>query len=165
MAEIDAARIETCIVDRLRRLGFRSEKLVKMGVKEADDGPYQFIPFAFRQFFQRWWEPATPGEGWKQGDPPYTGRFRDALGNPFTMMFCGNAKISMKEAVAAGFRANGRLIIDPDRTRSGYGLVVVDREKGTLRFEHWDRDLVEGRAVQFEGWPVEVPVTGASYER
>lgn len=138
--------------------------LLKLGVDGPDDGPYQFIPLAFGQFFQRWWEPATPGGGWKPGDQPYTGQFSDVLGSPFRVIACANPNISMKEAFEAGFQARGRLIVDPDLTQSGYGIVVVDRDKGTLRFEHWNRDAEEGRrSSQFTGWPVEVPIPKAGY--
>ena len=138
--------------------------LLKLGVDGPDDGPYQFIPLAFGQFFQRWWEPATPGGGWKPGDQPYTGRFSDVLGSPFRVIACANAKISMREAAEAGFQARGRLIVDPDLTQSGYGLVVVDRDKGVLRFEHWNRDAEEGQpSTQFPGWPVEVSIPKAGY--
>ena len=138
--------------------------LLKLGVDGPDDGPYQFIPLAFGQFFQRWWEPANPGGGWKTGDAPYTGQFSDVLGNPFRVIACANPKISMKEALGAGFKAGGRLIIDPDLTRAGYAFVVVDRAKGTIRFEHWDRDAKAGSPPeQFPGWPVEVPIPKPKY--
>jgi len=138
--------------------------LLKLGVDGPDDGPYQFIPLAFGQFFQRWWEPANPGGGWKTGDAPYTGQFSDVLGNPFRVIACANPKISMKEALGAGFKAGGRLIIDPDLTRAGYAFVVVDQAKGTIRFEHWDRDAKAGSPPeQFPGWPVEVPIPKPKY--
>ena len=138
--------------------------LLKLGVDGPDDGPYQFIPLAFGQFFQRWWEPSTPGGGWKPGDQPYTGQFSDVLGSPFRVIACANAKLSLQETIEAGFSAGGRLIIDPALTQSGYGIVVVDRGKGVLRFEHWNRDAEAGQpSTQFPGWPVEVPIPKAGY--
>lgn len=133
----------------------------KMGVDGSEDGPYQFIPCAFAQFFQRWWEPRQPGGGWQTGDLPYTGIFKDGEGNPFRMIAAINAKIPFAKT---GDFIMGRFIIDPNLTQAGYGIVEVDYASRSLLIEHWDRDA-DARDVpeQFNGWPVRVPIPLPDY--
>jgi alkaline phosphatase D len=131
---------------------------MKHGVTGAEDGPYQFICCAFGQFFQRWWEPAVPGSDRGPEDLPFTGRFVDGDGNPFRMIACTNAKISFQEASDADFIV-GRFIIDPALTRSGYGLLTIDREQRAITVDHWDRDAdAKPSPNQYPGWPCRVPI-------
>ncbi|MEM1213519.1 MAG: alkaline phosphatase D family protein [Planctomycetota bacterium] len=134
--------------------------LIKHGLTGPEDGPYQYIPCAFGQFFQRWWEPKQPGGDRTPGDPPFTGRFVDGGGNPFRMIACTNAKITFAQAAAAKF-IMGRVLIDPGLTRSGYGMVTVDRQQRTIAFDHWDRDA--DPPEQFVGWPVRIPLPKPGY--
>lgn len=134
--------------------------LMKHGLDGPEDGPYQYIPCAFGQFFQRWWAPKQPGADRHPDDPPFTGRFKDGGGNPFRMIACTNAKITFEQAAAAKF-IMGRVLIDPDLTRSGYGIVTIDRERRLMSFDHWDRDA--NPPAQFEGWPVRIPLPQPGY--
>ncbi|MEM1165561.1 MAG: alkaline phosphatase D family protein [Planctomycetota bacterium] len=137
---------------------------LKHGVDSDEDGPYQFIPCAFGQFFQRWWEPREEGRDRRPTDPPFTGLHRDGEGHRFRMIACTNARISFAEAQRAGFII-GRFIIDPNLTRSGYGLLEIDPSASTVVIEHWDREAdAAGRPAQFEGWPVVLPIPKPKYD-
>ncbi len=122
--------------------------VVKHGIKEFGDGPYGFTsPALVNTIYGRWWHPLDekPGPNPVPGSPlPWTGDFRDGLGNRISMMAYANpAKIE-----------------DERRRGDGYGIVRFDRKARRVTFECWPRfaDAREGDRAQFPGWPITVDV-------
>jgi hypothetical protein len=119
---------------------------VKHGIDEWGDGPYAFTsPALVNTIYGRWWEPhdKKPGPNAVAGSPlPWTGEFKDGLGNKFTMLAY----------------ANPLDISDERRRGDGYGLVRFDKRKREITFECWPRfsDVEQGDAAQFPGWPITI---------
>ncbi len=121
---------------------------VKHGIDTFGDGPYAFTnPALVNTIYGRWWHPQDekPGPNPVPNSPlPWTGEFRDGLGNRITMLAY----------------ANPEDIADPKRRADGYGLVRFNKKERTVTFECWPRfsDSSQGNAAQFPGWPITVPV-------
>jgi hypothetical protein len=120
--------------------------VVKHGIAEWGDGPYGFTsPALVNTIYGRWWHPLDeqPGPNPVPNSPlPWTGDFRDGLGNRISMLAYANP-------------AN----ISDERQRSdGYGLVRFDKRARKITFECWPRfsDAKQGDAAQFPGWPITV---------
>jgi hypothetical protein len=117
--------------------------VVKHGIDEWGDGPYAFTsPALVNTIYGRWWHPLDekPGPNPVPESPlPWTGDFRDGLGNKISMLAYANP-------------AN----IQNERERAdGYGLVRFDMEKRTVTFECWPRfPGADGQHAQFPGWPI-----------
>ena len=117
--------------------------LVKHGIDAASDGPYGFtVPAIVNSYYGRWWHPLDeqPGENPVDGSPlPWTGDYRDGLGNPFRMLAYANP----------GDRS------DPTQRADGYGIVRFRKSDRRVTFECWPRfaDVRQGDAEQFPGWP------------
>ena len=62
----------------------------QVGVKETNDGVYQFTIPALGNVFWRWFYPARPGGNRTPGAADYTGDFVDAWGNPFRVLAVAN---------------------------------------------------------------------------
>lgn len=119
--------------------------VVKHGIEEFGDGPYSFTsPALVNTTYGRWWHPLDEKAG---PNPvansmlPWTGDFRDGLGNKISIMAYTNP-------------AN----IAEERTRAdGYGLVRFNKQRREITFECWPRFAdANGRHTQFDGWPVRV---------
>jgi len=79
----------------------------------------------------------------EHGSPlPWTGDFKDGLGNKISMMAC----------------ANPQMITDEKQRADGYGVVRFNKKSRTIRFECWPRfsDAKDGEKGQFPGWPITV---------
>lgn len=122
--------------------------VVKHGVREFGDGPYGFTsPALVNTIYGRWWHPLDeqPGPNPVADSPlPWTGDFRDGLGNKISMLAY----------------ANPPDIQDERQRADGYGLVRFDKLKQTITLECWPRfsDAREGNRAQFAGWPITVAV-------
>jgi hypothetical protein len=73
---------------------------------------------------------------------PWTGDFRDGLGNLMSMMAY----------------ANPEDIQDEKKRADGYGIARFNKAKRTITFECWPRfsDVTKGDQQQFPGWPITV---------
>ncbi len=122
--------------------------VVKHGIHEFGDGPYGFTsPALVNTIYRRWWHPPDEQHGPNPvpGSPlPWTGEFRDGLGNMISMLAY----------------ANPEDIKDEKRRSDGYGLVRFDKARRTVTFECWPRfsDTRRGDEAQFPGWPITVPM-------
>ncbi len=117
--------------------------VVRHGLDEFGDGPYGFTsPALVNTIYGRWWHPQDEKAGPNpvpNSPLPWTGDFRDGLGNRLSMLAY----------------ANPQDIKDERQRADGYGLVVFDKAKREITFECWPRfaSLEEG---QFPGWPITV---------
>jgi hypothetical protein len=119
---------------------------VKNGITEFGDGPYSFTnPALVNTIYGRWWHPLDekPGPNAVPGSPlPWTGDFKDGLGNKITMLAY----------------ANPADITDERQRADGYGIARFNKENRTITFECWPRfsDVRQGDKAQFPGWPITV---------
>jgi hypothetical protein len=118
--------------------------VVKHGIEEFGDAPYAFTsPALVNTIYGRWWHPLDekPGPRPIEGSPlPWTGDFRDGLGNKISMMAY----------------ANPPDIKDERQRADGYGIARFDKKKRAITFECWPRfaDAKSGDRAQFPGWPI-----------
>jgi len=114
---------------------------VKHGIDEHRDGPYGFTsPALVNTVYARWWHPKDerPGPNPVPGSPlPWTGDYRDGLGNRIAMMAY----------------ANPENLKDERKRGDGYGLVRFNKASGNVTFECWPRF---SQGEQFPGWPITV---------
>lgn len=124
--------------------------MVKQGIKEFGDGPYAFTsPALVNTIYGRWWHPLDekPGPNPVPGSPlPWTGDFKDGLGNRISMMAY----------------ANPPDIQDEKQRADGYGLVRFNKKNRQITFECWPRfaDVKKDPKGQFPGWPITVDMQG-----
>jgi hypothetical protein len=120
--------------------------VVKHGLAEWGDGPYAFTsPALVNTIYGRWWHPLDekPGPNPVPGSPlPWTGDFKDGLGNKISMMAY----------------ANPPDINDEKQRADGYGIARFHKKKRTVTFECWPRFSAaqSGEKAQFPGWPITV---------
>ena len=120
--------------------------VVKHGIQDFGDGPYGFTsPALVNTIYGRWWHPLDekPGPNPVKGSPlPWTGDFKDGLGNRISMLAYANPEDISNEKKRA----------------DGYGLVRFDKKKRTITFECWPRfsDAKKGANQQFAGWPITI---------
>jgi hypothetical protein len=120
--------------------------VVKHGIREWGDGPFSFTsPALVNTIYGRWWHPpdSKAGPNPVPGSPlPWTGDFRDGLGNRISMLAY----------------ANPSDIKDERQRGDGYGLVRFNKTSRRITFECWPRfaDAKRGDEAQFPGWPVKV---------
>jgi hypothetical protein len=120
--------------------------VAKQGIEEFGDGPYSFTtPALVNTVYGRWWHPLDekPGPNPYPGSPlPWTGDFKDGLGNKISMMAY----------------ANPPDIRDERQRGDGYGVVRFNKKERKVTFECWPRfsDAKAGDKAQFPGWPITV---------
>jgi hypothetical protein len=120
--------------------------VTKQGLDEFGDGPYEFTsPALVNTIYGRWWHPLDEKAGPNpvEGSPlPWTGDFKDGLGNKISMLAYANPEDRMSEKTRA----------------DGYGVVRFNKKDRTIRFECWPRfsDAKDGEKGQFPGWPITV---------
>ncbi|RPH90574.1 MAG: hypothetical protein EHM72_19025 [Calditrichaeota bacterium] len=114
--------------------------LVQHGIDEYRDGPFAFVaPAIVNTIYKRWWHPLDEKPG-KNNDPnnplPFTGDYKDGLGNKITMHAYAN-------------------IEGVDKLRDGFGIVRFNKNEKSVTFESWDRftDVTKNGAEQMPGWP------------
>ncbi len=119
---------------------------LKHGIDGFRDGPYAFtVPAIVNTIYGRWWHPLDekPGPNPVVGSPlPWTGDYRDGLGNPISMIAYANPKNVRNEK----------------QRGDGYGVVRFDKPAGTARIECWPRfcNVADGDKAQYPGWPIEI---------
>lgn len=120
--------------------------VVKQGIQEFGDGPYGFTsPALVNTIYGRWWHPLDekPGANAVPESPlPWTGDFKDGLGNRIRMLAY----------------ANPTDIRDERQRADGYGIARFDKRQRKITFECWPRfsDVKDGAQAQFPGWPITV---------
>jgi hypothetical protein len=120
--------------------------VVKHGIDDFGDGPYGFTsPALVNTIYARWWHPADekPGPNPVPNSPlPWTGEFRDGLGNRMTMLAY----------------ANPADLKDEKQRADGFGIARFDKRDRTVTLECWPRfsDARQGDAAQFPGWPITI---------
>ena len=122
--------------------------VVRHGIDEFGDGPYGFTaPALVNTIYGRWWHPLDeqPGPNPVPDSPlPWTGEFRDGLGNRISMLAY----------------ANPPDIKDERQRGDGYGIVRFKKSTREITFECWPRfaNIEDGDGAQFPGWPVTINV-------
>jgi hypothetical protein len=120
--------------------------VTKQGIDDFSDGPYEFTsPALVNTIYGRWWHPLDEKAGPNpvEGSPlPWTGDFKDGLGNKISMMAYANPANTGDEKQRA----------------DGYGVVRFNKKDRTIRFECWPRFSAakDGEKAQFPGWPITV---------
>lgn len=122
--------------------------VVQHGIDAFGDGPFGFTsPALVNTIYGRWWHPLNeqPGANPVPNSPlPWTGEFRDGLGNRITMHAY----------------ANPQDVADERQRADGYGLVRFNKQLHQIKFECWPRfsSVSDGARGQFPGWPVTIDV-------
>ena len=120
--------------------------VVKHGISEHGDGPYGFTgPALVNTIYGRWWHPedGKPGPNPVLNSPlPWTGDFKDGLGNKISMMAYANPENRNDERKRA----------------DGFGIARFNKKNREVTFECWPRfcDVRNGDSEQFPGWPITV---------
>jgi hypothetical protein len=119
---------------------------VKHGIEQFGDGPYGFTsPALVNTIYGRWWHPLDEQPGPNpvaNSRLPWTGDFKDGLGNCISMLAYANPPN-----------------INNERQRAdGYGIARFDKRSRQITFECWPRfsDTAAGDEGQFPGWPITV---------
>ena len=118
--------------------------VVQHGIESHRDGPFSFTsPAIVNTIYGRWWKPEdeNPGPGPVPESPlPWTGDFKDGLGNKITMLAYANPEDRKDELKRA----------------DGFGIARFNKRKRTITFECWPRfaNVNDGDGAQFAGWPV-----------
>ena len=120
--------------------------LVQHGVESYRDGPFAFTsPAIVNTIYGRWWRPEDEKPGLRpiSNSPlPWTGDFKDGLGNKITMHAYANPENRQNELKRA----------------DGFGVARFNKRNRTITFECWPRfaKVTDGDKAQFAGWPVTV---------
>jgi hypothetical protein len=123
--------------------------VVKHGIREWGDGPFSFTnPALVNTIYGRWWHPLEEKAGANpiaNSPLPWTGNYKDGLGNKISMLAY----------------ANPGDVSDERQRADGYGLVRFDKNKRRITFECWPRfaDAKQGDKAQFPGWPLSVAMS------
>ena len=117
--------------------------LTRYGVDDWRDASYAFCVPSIANVWPRRWFPPTPGMNRSDGEPPYTGDFRDGFGNRITVYAVSNPVESGVEPKLLHDRA------------PGYGIVHFRRPTREIEIECWPRwiDPSQPDAKQYFGWP------------
>ncbi|CAN5586058.1 hypothetical protein BH11PLA2_BH11PLA2_46020 [soil metagenome] len=117
--------------------------VVKHGITEPSDGPFAFTsPALVNTIYGRWWHPLDEKAGPNpvpNSPLPWTGKFKDGLGNMIRLLAY----------------ANPENINDEKKRADGYGIARFDKKQRTVTFECWPRFATADKS-QFPGWPITV---------
>lgn len=120
--------------------------VVQHGIEQFRDGPFSFTsPALVNTIYGRWWHPLDEKAGPNSvpNSPlPWTGDFKDGLGNQISMLAY----------------ANPEDIQDEKKRADGYGLIRFDKKTRKITFECWPRfaKVADGNQAQFPGWPINI---------
>lgn len=120
--------------------------VVQHGITEPSDGPYAFTsPALVNTIYGRWWHPddEKAGPNPVPNSPlPWTGEYKDGLGNRIRMLAY----------------ANPENVNDEKQRADGYGIARFDKRRRMVTFECWPRfsDAAAGDNAQFPGWPITI---------
>jgi hypothetical protein len=120
--------------------------VVQHGIERFGDGPFSFTsPALVNTIYGRWWHPLDEKAGPNpvpNSPLPWTGEFKDGLGNPISMIAYANPDDMQDEKKRA----------------DGYGLIRFNKKTRRITFECWPRfaKVSEGEKAQFPGWPITI---------
>ena len=118
--------------------------VVQHGIEAHRDGPFAFTsPAIVNTIYGRWWKPENekPGPRPIANSPlPWTGDFKDGLGNKITMHAYANPEDRSDELKRA----------------DGFGVALFNKKTRSITFQCWPRfsKVSGGDKAQFPGWPV-----------
>ncbi len=130
--------------------------IVQHGIERHHDAGFSFCVPAGATGYQRWWRPEEIAEMQREGERhegrAHTGAYADGFGNLIDVWAAANPPA----------KRTSRTRLEMGRQKSaGFGIVRVDKAKGTFRLEAWpvDMDAARGRASDmYPGWPMTVDV-------
>ncbi|HBO45333.1 MAG TPA: hypothetical protein DD670_15670, partial [Planctomycetaceae bacterium] len=131
--------------------------LIRHGIGRHHDAGVSFCVPAGAVGYQRWWRPEDvadmPREGDRHGDRPNTGKYRDGFGNRIDVLAVANPPLTRSP----------RNRIEMGRQKSsGFGVVRVDKARGTFTVEAWPVDVpptrLEEAELQYPGWPAAIRI-------
>lgn len=117
---------------------------VKYGIDSWGDSPFAICVPSISNYFPRRWFPPVPGKNRKEGEPDYTGDFKDGFGNRMTVLAVANP-------VFTGLLP-ARLY---DRA-AGYGIIKFNKRTREIEVTNWPRqtDPSATDAKPYDGWPI-----------
>ncbi len=117
---------------------------IQYGTDEYGDGSYAFCVPSISNIWPRRWFPAKKSPTHKEGEPLYTGDFKDGFGNKMTVFAVSNPVFTGKKPENLYDRA------------TGYGILRINRKTRDIKIECWDRftDPSAEDAKQYAGWPI-----------
>ncbi|MAM92351.1 MAG: hypothetical protein CMI15_12895 [Opitutaceae bacterium] len=126
--------------------------LVHHGIDDWEDGPIGFMVPGTANGFPRAWWPEESGENRQPGEPNWTGRYLDDLGNRITVLAAGNPELGSNEIPKSE--------IHPEKLGhlkgSGHGIIDFNRSTRESTFELWRLDFDAANPKpedQFIGFP------------
>jgi len=129
--------------------------IIQHGIHQHHDAGFSFCVPAGATGYQRWWRPEEIDEmertGPRHGDRPNTGQYADGFGNLLDVWAVANPPIER----------NWTSRLDMGQKKSaGFGVVRVDKKKGTFTLEAWPVGVDPApNAAQYPGWPMSVTVS------
>lgn len=119
---------------------------IKYGVDDWNDSGYAFCVPSISNYWPRRWYPQNGGENRLEGDPKYTGDFKDGFGNKFTVKAISNPIFTGKKPTKLYDRA------------AGYGIVKFQKNTRDIILECWPRGSKQskGQSEQYPGWPITI---------
>ncbi len=131
--------------------------LIQHGIKRQHDAGVSFCVPAGAVCYQRWWRPEEVEwmrrSGKRHDDRPNTGRYRDGFGNLIDVVAVANPPVKKSP--------KNRLELGLGRS-SGFGVVRMNKLKGTLVVEAWpvgvDPSRPDAVESQYPGWPSTIAV-------
>lgn len=127
--------------------------LVKQGVKKFGDAGYSFmVPGTANGWPRAWWPGVHHAAGVRPGQQ-FTGKYFDDAGNPLTVLAVANP-----QPFSSGLPEDGKSSVQTAyRKGSGFGLVVLDKQKKTAVINLF---RVGRPGEQFDGFPRTIKVGG-----
>lgn len=129
--------------------------IIQHGIHKHHDAGFSFCVPAGATGYQRWWRPEEIPEmeraGPRHGDQPNTGEYADGFGNLLDIWAVANPPIER----------NWTSRLDMGQKKSaGFGVVRVDKKRGTFTLEAWpvgvDPTGAGAQSAQYPGWPMTV---------
>ena len=124
--------------------------IVHHGVEEHNNSIWSFCVPSIANFYPRMWQPKVAGTNRPAGAPPWQGEHFDGFGNRVTVYAATNPGPDMGHEPKA--LHNGM---------PGYGIVIMDKGKRTIKMECWPRfaDPTDPAARPYPGWPKTISQT------
>ncbi len=115
---------------------------IQYGVDDFNDAGYAFCVPSISNVWPRRWYPVKEGKNRKEGEPKYTGEFKDGFGNKITVHAISNPVFTGKKPAKLYDRA------------TGYGIVRFNKNNRDITMECWPRQANPKTDKQYEGWPI-----------
>ncbi len=127
--------------------------VIQHGIRKHHDAGFSFCVPAGATGYQRWWRPeeidSMQREGERHGDRSNTGRYADGFGNLIDVHAVANPPIKRTAKTRLG---------TGQQKSAGFGVVRVDKAKGTFTLQAWPVgvDPAAADARPYDGWPLTV---------